>query len=92
MKLLLYVVGGFVSTAAGILLITWGQAPAGHPVMLFALWGLCGIPVVGTFWMAYMTIRYEKNPFPMLLLAFLIPFTFLWYYFERFRPTKRNAR
>jgi len=91
MKLFLYVAGGFVVMAAAILLISWGQAPSSHPAMLVALWGLFGIPTVGALWMAYMAVRYEKDPFPMLLLAFLIPFTFLWYYFERVRKTRRGA-
>jgi len=38
--------------------------------------------------MMYMSIRYEKKPLPFVLLALLIPFTFLWYYFERVRPGK----
>jgi hypothetical protein len=42
---------------------------------------------VGAFWMMYMSIRHEKSPLPMVMLAF-IPFTFLWYYFERFRAGK----
>lgn len=36
----------------------------------------------------YMSIRYEKKPLPMLALALFVPFTFVWYYFERVRPGK----
>jgi hypothetical protein len=46
-------------------------------------------PSVGAFWMLYMVIRHEKRPMPLVLLAF-IPYTFLWYYFERIRS--RNVQ
>lgn len=84
MKLLLYIAGGLVAMGVAALLITRGQAPASHPALLIAFVALFGIPPLGAFWMMYMSIRHEKNPFPMVLLAF-IPFTFLWYYFERVR-------
>ncbi|MGE0407005.1 MAG: hypothetical protein AB7O65_11960 [Candidatus Korobacteraceae bacterium] len=87
LKLLAYVVLGFVALAVAGLLITQGQAPASHPVMLFAFVALFGIPPVGALWMIYLAIRHEKNPFPMVLLA-LIPFSFLWYYFERVHLVK----
>lgn len=87
MKLLLYVAGGFVALALAVLVITRGQAPASNPVMLFAVVALFVIPPLGAFWMMYMSIRYEKSPLPMVLLAF-IPFTFLWYYFERVRADR----
>ena len=86
MKLLLYIVGGFVAMAAATLLIARGHVPE-SPAILFAFVVLFGVPPVGAFWMMYMSIRYERSPLPMLLLAF-IPFTFLWYYFERVRPGK----
>jgi hypothetical protein len=86
-KLLLYVVFGFVVAGGAALLLTRGPAPEGHPAVLIVLLVLFGIPPIGAFWMMYMSVRYEKSPVPMLLLAF-IPFTFLWYYFERVRPNK----
>jgi uncharacterized membrane protein YqjE len=88
MKLLLYVAGGFVALALAALVITRGQAPASNPAMLFAIVALFVIPPLGAFWMIYMSIRYEKRPLPLVLLAFLIPFTFVWYYFERVRAGK----
>lgn len=87
MKLLFYILGGFVAMAAAALLIARGQAPEGHPVILFAFVILFAVPPLGAFWMMYMSIRYEKNPLPMIFLAF-IPFSFLWYYFERVRLGK----
>ena len=90
MKLLLHIVGGFVAMAAAVLLITRGQAQESNPAILFAYVALFAISPIGSFWMLYMSIRHEKNPFPFVLLS-LIPFTFLWYYFERVRQTKRDA-
>jgi len=40
---------------------------------------------IGAFWMIYMSLRFEKKPVPYVLLAF-VPYSFLWYYFERVRP------
>ena len=88
MKLLVYIVVGFLALIASLFLITRGEAPANHPGMLFGIVLLFGIPPAGAFWMIYVAIRYEKNPLPMVLLAFLVPFTFVWYYFERVRPGK----
>jgi len=90
-KLLLYVTGGFVAMALAALVITRGQAPDSNPAILFVFVGLFGIPPLGAFWMMYVSIRHEKNPLPMVLLAF-IPFSFLWYYFERVRTGKHYSR
>lgn len=90
MKLLLYIAGGFVAIAAAFLLITRGPAPESNPAILLAYVALFAISPIGAFWMLYMSIRREKNPFPFILLS-AIPFTFVWYYFERVRQTKREA-
>jgi hypothetical protein len=73
--------------ALAVLLITRGQAPDSNPFMLWAFVALFVIPPLGAFWMMYMSVRYEKHPLRFVLLTF-IPFTFLWYYFERVRPRK----
>jgi hypothetical protein len=87
MKLILYILFGFFVMGAALLLIARGQAPDSNPAVLFAFVALFAIPPFGAFWMMYMAIRYEKKPFPMILLAF-IPFTFVWFYFERVRRGK----
>lgn len=38
----------------------------------------------GSLWMVYYSFRYEARPLPFVFLAF-IPYSFLWYYFERVR-------
>jgi hypothetical protein len=87
-KLVLYVVFGFLVMMAAILLLVRGAVPDTHPLAMLGLVILFGIPPFGAFWMMYVSIRYEKRPVPLLLLALLIPFSFLWYYFERVRPGK----
>ena len=91
MKLLLYIGSGFLVMGAAALLIAREQAPAGNLVVLSAFLALFAIPPLGAFWMMYMSVRDEKNPFPMILLAF-IPFTFVWFYFERIRHRKLADR
>jgi 4-hydroxybenzoate polyprenyltransferase len=46
---------------------------------------------IGALWMMYMSVRYEKNPLPMVLLAF-VAYAFLWFYVERVRPKKYQER
>ncbi len=50
---------------------------------------LFGLPALGGFWMLYSAVRHEKRPLPFVLLAF-VPFSFLWYYFERTRFRKAS--
>ncbi len=38
---------------------------------------------VGVIWMFYQAARYEIRPFRFILLCF-VPFSFVWYYFERY--------
>ena len=87
LRLLLYIVAGFLVMGVAALVVTAGRAPASHPLVLFAFVALFVVPPVGAVWMMYVSIRHEKKPFPMVLLA-LVPFSFLWYYFERVRPGK----
>lgn len=42
------------------------------------------VPPIGAWWLVYMVIRREKTVFPMILLS-LVPYGFVWYYFERVR-------
>jgi NADH:ubiquinone oxidoreductase subunit 2 (subunit N) len=91
MKLGIYVVGGFAVLGLCFVLLSSSQPPVNNPVVMLCLVALFGIPPLGAFWMMYMAIRHEKNPAPVILLAF-IPFAFLWYYFDRFRSGKHKTR
>ena len=56
------------------------------PVIVFVL--IDAVATLGAFWMMYVALRCEKNPWPMFWLAFL-PFASVWYYFEHVRRNKR---
>ncbi|MCU1310604.1 MAG: hypothetical protein JWO20_1729 [Candidatus Angelobacter sp.] len=62
-----------------------------NPFFIFLLVVTFGVSPVGSFWMMYMAIRFEKHPFSMLLMAF-VPYAFVWYYLERVRPGKLIRR
>lgn len=53
------------------------------------------IAPIGTVWMWYQSIRYESRAWPYVLLAFFVPYAFVWYYFSRVRgqcqPARRGA-
>jgi len=42
-------------------------------------------------WMLYQAIRYEARPLWYVLLVACVPFSYVWYYFERYRPRKTSA-
>ncbi len=83
MKLLLWILLGFV--VAGFAF--WAMIADGpdNPFLISLVVVVFGVSPIGAFWMLYMAIRYEARPLPMMLLAF-VPYSFLWYYFERVRP------
>lgn len=53
--------------------------------IIFLLIALFATPNIGAIWMMYTVIRYEAQPLPFVALAF-VPFSFLWYYFVRYKP------
>jgi hypothetical protein len=53
---------------------------------------IVGGTTIGNFWMMYMAVRYEKEPFPLVAMACLIPFSCVWYYLGRVRPGKHFTR
>jgi hypothetical protein len=64
--------GLVVAGAAFWMIITPGVPRS--PVYILPLVLIFGVSPSGTFWMFYMAVRHEKNPWPMILLAF-IPYT-----------------
>jgi hypothetical protein len=40
---------------------------------------------IGALWAVYQAIRHEKDHLKCIAIILLIPFGFLWYYFERYR-------
>ena len=51
---------------------------------------LFATPALGTYWMLYIAIRNEKQPLPFALVA-LLPYAFLWYYFDRVTTGRYKA-
>jgi hypothetical protein len=43
------------------------------------------------FWMFYQAVRYEAKPLLYVLLSCFVPFAFVWYYVERYKPRKRAS-
>jgi hypothetical protein len=89
MKGFLWIVLAILVTALLAWVITLPGIPPDYLAILF--FALFSVGPLGAFWMLYMAIRYEKHPLPLILLAFL-PYSFLWYYFERVRPRKQTSR
>ena len=62
---------------------------ARNPLALFLVMLFFMVPPIGSLWMLYQSIRYEKNCLPFVILA-LVPYAFVWYYFERYRKRSRT--
>lgn len=85
MKLFLWILLGFAVAGFAFWAITI-EGPE-NPFLVSLVVVVFTASPIGAFWMLYTAIRYETHPLPMVLMAF-IPFSFLWYYFERVRPGK----
>jgi len=61
----------------------------GATAVLTAMVGLATLVAnIGALWMLYQSIRYELRPLLFCVLS-IIPFSFVWYYYERY--TKRQG-
>jgi len=89
MRVILTVCGGLAILGLAGWVLSAAQVPNGSPMFLL-IFVVFMIPPVGGLWMVYVSIRYEANPWPMILLA-LVPYSFVWYYFDRYRLVKRAA-
>jgi hypothetical protein len=84
MKLAMWVLMGSSVIGVSFWLIIVTQANP-IPVSVFVLADAAA--TVGAIWMMESATREETHPGPVIWLAFL-PFSFLWYYFERVRPLR----
>jgi hypothetical protein len=48
-------------------------------------------PFLG-LWMLYQVLRYEAEPTRYVLLVACVPFSYVWYHFERYKPRKHSSR
>src|ERR1035441_7653743 len=89
-KLFLYAAGGLLVAIGLALLVmvalTRNRTVQDSPFAVGTLVALCAIGPFGALWMIKTVIRQEPSPWPLLFLAVLLPYSFLWYYFERVRP------
>jgi hypothetical protein len=58
------------------------------PVVIFV--AIDVVATLGSFWMMYVALHEEKQPWPMFWLAF-VPFSSLWYYFQPLRPRRLRS-
>ena len=58
---------------------------AGNPVVAQLPRILGGCAALGALWAVYQSLRYENRPWLYLLMA-IVPFSFVWYYFGRYKP------
>lgn len=92
MKPLPYIVLGLIALAFAFwfVVLSAKTLPLSAPLMLVVIVVFVVSPM-GSFWMLYMAVRHERQPLPMVFLAFL-PFAFIWYYFERVRHGRHLTR
>ena len=88
MKLLIWVVSGIWVAAVSFWLVTVTEA---NPISVAVFVVIDIAATVGALWMMEVVVREEKQPCRMIWLV-ILPFSFLWYYFERVRRWREPAR
>jgi|SRR5271163_1457349 len=83
------IIAGLNAFCCRVVVVTWTPHDQG---VIFLLVALFATPSIGTLWMTYTAVRNEAKPVPFVVLAFFIPFSFLWYYFERHRAGRHLRR
>ncbi len=93
MKLTFYVIVGLALIGLATWVMTTQPVGSSSPDLAFVLLvPVFAVAPIGAFWMMYMAIRYERHPLQTVLLAMFMPFSFVWYYFERVRKGKHLSR
>ena len=77
------------ATSAAVWIVLGPWTAKSHLELFVVMVFFMGCPI-GSYWMLYKAIRYEKRPLPFVILA-LIPLAILWYYFERIRRRETHA-
>ena len=88
MKLVITILVGLGVLAAALWILSTTTVSKNSPFVLI-VFIVFMVPPLGAMWMIFMSIRNEHNPWPMIVLA-LVPFSFVWYYFERFRGSNQR--
>jgi uncharacterized membrane protein (UPF0136 family) len=83
--------GAFFVLAVGIVLSVrqglWEPSTAAGVALAIFF----GVHPIGAAWMLYQVVRYERKPFPLILVV-LVPYAFVWYYLERVKTGKQSLR
>jgi hypothetical protein len=75
-----------ILVACGICVVMWFKPSALKDQLFFPVLIAFGlIAPIGGLWAIYQSIRYENSPLKYVAIVVLIPFGFLWYYFERYK-------
>jgi len=89
---LVWVCLGILSFSLGMMMVLF--YPFKHPLLqelgrsaVVVMPILMVQPFLGS-WMVYQAIRHEAKPLWYVLLAASVPFAYVWYYVERYRPRK----
>lgn len=70
--------------------LTWSHYSSTNFYVITMVALLFIVPNLGTIWMLYTAVRFEKKPLFFILLAF-VPYAFAWYYFERVKPGRHKS-
>ena len=94
MKSILWVLFLVVTMLAAVWVVLGPWAPETPVEILLTILFFVTAPL-GSLWMIYQAFRFEKEPLRFLILAFFVPMSFFWYYFNRvlpFRDTRKPKR
>ena len=89
-KLWFYSLGGF--TAAVLLFVVLlflgrNLDPSGLPLFIVVAPPFAFL-ALGALWMMKTAVLEEPKPWLLIFLACCLPFSFLWYYYERVKPAR----
>ena len=90
-RMFLWAVFGFAVAGLMSWIVTSPVTVPPQPLSVALTALLFGVSPIGSFWMLFVVIRYEKHPLPWVLLAF-IPYFWVGYYFERVRRNRIEPR
>lgn len=81
--------GALLVFAGWVVLVPWVPASTFGVGCLFVFF--IGSPI-GAFWMLYDCAVREKPAARYYLIALFLPYSFVWYYFDRVRPRRIRER
>ena len=89
MRTLLHVLIALALTCIAIFTVISSWYPK-NAAEMFAAGAYVAFASIGQWWMIFMIVRQERKMWRLIWVA-LLPFSFIWYYFERVRPRRAGA-